>query len=167
MKETLDRTHHAARMIAAHPSATISALLSLLIFGITDAKAVKPDDLPRVACSELHFSAAFLAKYPAAPAACLEARVKDGKRYAKFNAKVYISDPAFMTVELLDVAGNSVTTFSFKPSPHTRFLKDGKAVKYTAFRRGETLTIWVPEDRLGVYALPDSTAEAWSVLPPR
>jgi hypothetical protein len=53
-----------------------------------------------------------------ATAACLDVRVKDSTRYAKFQAKVYISDPEFMTVELLDVAGNPVTTFSFKPSPH-------------------------------------------------
>jgi hypothetical protein len=55
------------------------------------ANAVDPETLTKVPCSELHFSKAFLAKYPQAPNACIEGRQdKSGARYAKFNAKVYL-----------------------------------------------------------------------------
>jgi hypothetical protein len=72
-----------------------------------------------------------------------------------------------MTVELLDVAGNPMTTFSFKPSPQARVHINGKEVKYTDLKPGETLTIWVAETRLAVYSIPSGSAEAWTVLPPR
>ncbi len=52
---------------------------------------VDPNDLPQVACSDLKWGAAFVKKYPKAPQACIEGRVYQGKRYAKFDAKVYIS----------------------------------------------------------------------------
>ena len=45
------------------------------------------DKLEKVACSDLKYSSEFLAKYPTAPAACLEGRVHEGKRYGKFRRK--------------------------------------------------------------------------------
>jgi len=94
----------------------LSALALPLSTGI--ARTIpNPDELPQVACSDMRFSAAFLAKYPKAPAACQDAREYKGERYAKFEAKVYLIDPAFTTVQLLNVAGDMVTTFSLKPGP--------------------------------------------------
>ena len=55
-------------------------------------KSLDPATLPKVGCSALRFGAAFLEKYPTAPAACLEARDNHGQRYGKFAAKVYISE---------------------------------------------------------------------------
>ncbi len=80
------------------------AALALPLMISTAFAAIDPDKLPQVACSDLEFSKAFLAKYPKAPAACQDARVYKGQRYAKFVAKVYISSPQFMTVELLDTS---------------------------------------------------------------
>src|SRR5271170_4366172 len=79
--------------------------------------AINPDKLPQVQCSDMKFGAAFLAKYPQAPAACQQGVIYNGHRYAKFVAQVYISSPQFMTVQLLNAAGATVTTFSFKPAP--------------------------------------------------
>src|SRR5450759_5882357 len=66
--------------------------------------AVNPDKLPQVPCSDVKFSAAFLAKWPKAPAACQDARVYKGVTYAKFQLKVYISSPQFMTFNILDLS---------------------------------------------------------------
>ncbi len=148
---------------------TLCAVVALpLSFGVAHAaKPVDPETLPKVECSALKFGAAFLAKYPKAPAACLEGREYKGKRYAKFEAKVYISDPEFMTVQLLNAAGDMVTAFSFKPAPNQHVKVEGKDKDFHHVAVGDKLTFWVPEDRMTAEALPGSTKDSWAVLPPR
>jgi hypothetical protein len=143
----------------------LTALALPLSIG-TALAAINPDTLPQVACSDLKFSAAFLAKYPKAPAACLDARVYHGHRYAKFEVKVYISSPQFMTVEMLDASGATVTTFSFKPAPGQGVHVNGQLRKFSDMAVGEKLTVWVSEKRLTAMELPGSTANSWAVLPP-
>jgi hypothetical protein len=130
------------------------------------AKPVDPAKLAKVECADLTFSKTFLDKYPDAPAACREARVHNGKRYAKFEAEVYISDPEFMTVNLLNAAGKRVTTFSFKPGPTQMIKINGKDTKFHDLRVGEKITFWVSEDRMTASELPGSTEGSWAVLPP-
>jgi len=144
----------------------LSALALPASITAAHAATVDPDKLPQVACSQLKFSAAFLAKFPRAPAACLDGRVYNGMRYAKFQAKVYISDPQFMTVQMLDASGATVTTFSFKPGPDQGVHVNGKLEKFHDMSVGEMLTVWVSEKRLTAFELPGSTASSWTLLPP-
>ncbi len=128
--------------------------------------AVNPDKLPQVSCADIKFSAAFLAKYPKAPQACLDGRQYKGVTYAKFTAKVYISSPQFMTVQMLDASGATVTTFSFKPGPNQGVHVNGQLRKFSDMQVGDTLTIWVSQNRLAAMELPGSTANKWALLPP-
>ena len=147
----------------------VASLLLGVTFSLsvgTSFAAIDPDKLPQVPCSSLHFSAAFLAKYPKAPDACQDARVYKGKRYAKFEAKVYISSPQFMTIQMLDSTGATVTTFSFKPAPDQGVHMNGQLRKFHDMAVGEKLTIWVSETRLAALDLPGSTTESWALLPP-
>lgn len=130
------------------------------------AKQVDPDKLPKVNCSDLHFSKAFLDKYPKAPEACIEAREYKGQRYAKFTAKVYLNSADRTTVSLLNTAGEAVTTFSIKPKPGAAVNINGKKVKFSELATGEKLSFWVPETRMLAEELPGSTAQAWTVVPP-
>jgi hypothetical protein len=143
----------------------LAALVLPLTIGTAFA-AVDPEKLPQVPCSQMQFGEAFLAKYPKAPLACQDARVYKGQRYAKFVTKVYISSPQFMTVELLDAAGATVTTFSFKPAPGQGVHVNGQLRQFHDMSVGEKLTIWVSEKRLDAMELPGSTAQRWAVLPP-
>jgi hypothetical protein len=143
----------------------LAALALPLSIGVSFA-AIDPNKLPQVPCSSLQFGAAFLAKYPKAPEACQDARVYKGERYAKFEAKVYISSPQFMTVEMLDSSGATVTTFSFKPAPGQGVHVNGRVRKFSDMAVGEKLTIWVSEKRLEARDLPSSTTHSWSLLPP-
>jgi hypothetical protein len=147
----------------------VTKLLIALTFPLsigTSFAAIDPDKLPQVPCSSLHFGAAFLAKYPKAPEACQDARVYKGKRYAKFEAKVYISSPEFMTIQMLDSSGATVTTFSFKPGPDQGVHMNGQLRKFHDMAVGEKLTIWVSEKRMTASELPGSTAQSWALLPP-
>jgi len=130
------------------------------------AKPVDPESLPKVDCAAFKFSPAFLEKYPQAPQACLEGREKDGVRYAKFSAKVYLNSPDRTTVQLLNAAGDSLTTFSIRPKPGAGIMINGKKVKFTEISPGEVITFWVPESRMEVQAMPTSTSDHWTVLPP-
>ncbi len=121
----------------------------------------------QIACTEMKYSSEFLAKYPDAPAACLEARDRDGKRYAKFNARVFLNSADRTTVELLNVRGDRLSTFSFKPAPDAGVHINGEKVKFTDLKKGETISFWVSEDRLTASELPGSSEESWAVLPPQ
>lgn len=143
----------------------LSALTLPLSIGVAHA-LVDPDELPQVSCNDLRFSHAFLAKFPEAPQACQDGRVYEGKRYAKFVAKVYISDPAFMTIQMLNAAGDTVTTFSFKPGPDQHVLVNGREKAFHDLAVGEKITLWISEKRLEAQELPGSTEAHWAVLPP-
>jgi len=121
----------------------------------------------QIACSEMKYSSEFLAKYPQAPAACLEARDHDGKRYAKFGARVFLNSADRTTVELLNVKGDPLTTFSFKPAAEAGVSINGKKTKFTDLKKGEKISFWVSEDRMTASELPGSTEESWAVLPPQ
>lgn len=143
------------------------ALSVPLSLAAAETKPIDTAKLPKVACSDLKFSKEFLDKYPMAPAACVEAREYKGSRYAKFVAKVYISDPEFMTVQLLNPKGDTLSTFSFKPAPTSHITIDGKDRDFHSLKVGEKLTFWVAETRLQASNLPESTEDSWAVLPPR
>ncbi len=131
------------------------------------APQVDPNKLPMVECTAIKYSAAFLDKYPNVPAACLEARVYKGTTYAKLKAKVYINNlPDFVTLQLLNVAGTMVTTFSVKPKPGTVVYVNGKQTKPEDLKVGQEITLWVPEGRMEADALPGATEQAWNVIPP-
>lgn len=144
------------------------SVLSLpLAFGaqLANAQKVDPDKLPKVSCSDLTFSQDFLSKYPKAPAGCQEARVYKGKRYAKFNGKVYLKDPSFMTVQIFNVAGDPLDTVSFKPSTVATVIINGKRVKLTDLNVGDPVSFWISETRFAFYTSPGKGASQG--LPPR
>lgn len=148
----------------------IGGALGLLLSGCgsttASSKPVDPAKLAKVDCSELKFSAEFLAKYPEAPKACIEAREYKGTRYAKFNARVYLNSADRTTVTLLSPAGENLTTFSFRPNPTAAIRINGKPTKFTDLRQGEQISFWVSENRMTASELPESTDESWAVLPP-
>ncbi|MDP9197657.1 MAG: hypothetical protein M3O07_00380 [Pseudomonadota bacterium] len=147
-------------------AALCALVLPLSIGAAQAAKPVDPSSLPKVECSALKFSEAFLSKYPKAPEACLEARDLNGKRYAKFDAKVYITGPDITTVTLVNAEGDSLDTFSLKPGPDQKIKINGKDTKFSELRVGEKITFWVSEDRMEASELPGSSESSWAVLPP-
>jgi hypothetical protein len=126
-----------------------------------------PSSLPKVSCSEFHYSASFLQRYPKAPAACVDGRVYKGVKYAQFNAKVYLASPEFITVELLNVAGDTTSTFSFKPPAGAPVTVNGKVEKFSDLQPGDKITFWVTEKGLSAKSQPASTEHSWRVLPPQ
>jgi hypothetical protein len=125
-----------------------------------------PDKLQQVPCSAFKFSAAILEKYPSAPASCLGGVVYKGEKYAKFNGKVFLPMTDRITLEILNTAGQTTDTFSYKPAPTQVVMVNGKAEQYKDLRKGEIITFWIPESRLDVKETPASTHNSWTVTPP-
>ena len=149
-----------------HGALAVTALAVPLAIGTAVANEAAASGA-KIACSEVKYSAEFLKKYPDAPAACIEAVEKDGKRYAKFQARVYLNSADRTTVELLNTRGDRLSTFSFKPGPDAAVDIDGKKTKFTDLKKGEKISFYVSEDRLAASELPGSTEESWAVLPPQ
>jgi len=134
-----------------------------------DAPFSDPSSLPKVSCDDIQYSEAFLQRYPKAPASCIEARIYNGEKWAKFKAKVYLVKlPDFITVEMLDVAGTPVETFSLKPDPKDKIVLDaGRSMSFSEDKAGDVITFWKSEKRLDAKAMPTSTTASWLVLPPQ
>jgi hypothetical protein len=145
----------------------LSAALALPLYSGLAHAVVDPDKLPQVACSDIKFSAAFLAKWPKAPMACQDGRTYKGMTYAKFVAKVYIQSlPQFITFNFLDASGNVVMTASAKPGPHQHIMVNGQKREFKDLQVGDSITIWVSEKRTDAASLPGSTESKWALLPP-
>ena len=144
----------------------LTAMALPLSIPTANALTVDPDKLPQVSCNDVKYSAAFLAKWPKAPAACQDARVYKGVTYAKFQAKVYISSPEFMTFNFLNAAGDTITTASMKPGPNDGVHMNGRLEKFHDMTVGEVITFWVSEKRMDAQEMPGSTAHKWALFPP-
>ena len=143
-------------------SALVALALSAPLTGVW-ADTPDPDSLPKVSCSDFKYSEAFLAKYPKAPAACLEGRTYKGVNYAKFNAKVTKVTPSGVTLQLLNVTGTPITPLTIKPADQKAYiLVEGKQTRSTDLNQGDSVTFWVPQSRMEVHALPAQSH--WIVL---
>ena len=134
----------------------VSALALPVAIGAqqANAQAVGTDTGTVIPCSSLTFSQSFLAKYPDAPAACIEARTYHGKKYAKFDGKVYIMSGDSMTVQVNNVAGNVLTAVTVKPNATATLMVNGKAEKFSDLKVGDPISIWISQDRWNFYSSP-------------
>jgi ribosomal 50S subunit-recycling heat shock protein len=132
-----------------------------------NALVTDPDSLPKISCDKFTYSAALLKRYPKAPAGCQEGHVApNGTKYAKFQAKVYLNGPDRTTVNMLNVAGDPISTFSFKGEAGGKVSVNGKVENISDLKPGEVITFWIPEKRLEAHSLPSNTDKSWRVLPP-
>ena len=124
-----------------------------------------PNSLPKVSCSDFKYSSAFLAKYPKAPAGCLEGRTYKGINYAKFNGKVTKVSSNSVTMDVLNSVGTPITPLTIQPADQKAFIVvNGKQTKISDLNQGDAVTFWVPQSRLEVNPLPSATSSHWNVL---
>jgi hypothetical protein len=116
------------------------------------------DEPAKMSCLDgIVFSQEFLQKYPNAPRACREVVVKDGKKYARFDATVVDVKKDAVTADFMDTYNQKVTTVTFTTTPDARVQMEGNEVKVSDLKTGDTLSFWVPESRAGFYAAPGAS----------
>src|SRR5690242_10799212 len=108
------------------------------------------DESAKMSCQKgIVFSQEFLKKYPNAAKACREVIVKDGKKYARFDATVVDVKADAVTADFMDSYNQKVTTVTFTTTPDARVQMEGNEVKVSDLKAGDTLSFWVPESRAG------------------
>jgi hypothetical protein len=113
---------------------------------------------PKLNCvNDITYSPQFLQNYPNAPAACREVIIKDGQKWARFEAEVVKVKGQDVTAHVLDAYENSIATVTFKASSDARLTVDGSPTKYSSLQSGQKLTFWVPNAAAGFYAAPVAT----------
>jgi hypothetical protein len=144
-------------------TALVVFALSASLTDVWAADTPDPSSLPKVSCTDFKYSEAFLAKYPKAPAGCLEGRTYKGVNYAKFNAKVTKVSSSGVALQLLNTAGDPITPLTIKPADQKAFiLVNGKQTQVTDLNEGDSVTFWVPQSRMQVDAIPSQSH--WIVL---
>ena len=145
-------------------SVFVALALSAPLSGVC-ADTPDPNSLPKVSCSGFKYSEEFLAKYPKAPAACVEGRTYKGVNYAKINGKVTKVSSSGVTVDVVDVAGSPVTPLIIKPTDkEASVLVNGQQTRMTDLNPGDSITFWMPQSRMEAHALPAQTTSHWIVL---
>src|SRR5512147_2231021 len=71
-------------------------------------------------CADMQWNAELLKSFPRAAVVCQEVTLRDGKRVARFNAKVTAVAPDAVTVRFLTPAGNEEREMTIKPSAKSR-----------------------------------------------
>jgi hypothetical protein len=112
------------------------------------AEPAKDTGVPNNPCSALHWNAKFLQTFPRAALACQDVQVKDGVKYARFDARVAKVNPDNVEVEVLNVARTVVGTAGWHVSPDQDMEIGGKVAKAKDLKRGDELSIWVAETAL-------------------
>jgi len=103
------------------------------------------------------FSHEFLDKYPNAGAACREVKVENGERWARFDAHVARVRRNRVTANFVDRSDRSFGTITFDAAPDARVYMNGRPMRYALLKRGDKLSFWMPESRVGFYAEPGAS----------
>lgn len=140
-------------------AATVAACMTGL--GASTAMAEPPAG---PACADIQWNAELLKSFPRAAVVCQKVVVRNGKKFARFSAKVTDVTPEAVKVRFLTSAGNEERELSLRPGPKSRVEIKGKKVEYASLRKNDVLTFLVPESQLGVISDPDDTAASTIVL---
>lgn len=110
---------------------------------------------PKLSCiKDVVYSQEFLAHYPKAGAACREVVQKNGEKWVRFDADVVRVRRNRVTADFIDKFGHSVGMLTIEASPDARVLVNGRKMRYSTLGRGDKLSFWMPESRVGFYAAP-------------
>lgn len=132
---------------ATHPSSEAAPGHSALEEGQTSRSCI----------SNITFSQEFLSRYPRAGGACREVKVENGEKWARFDADVVRVRRNRITANFVDRADRSLGTITFDASPDARVEVNGRPERFSSLKRGDKLSFWMPESRVGFYAEPGAS----------
>jgi hypothetical protein len=134
------------RLIAA------AVISSATLLGVATAAA--PDQAVSAKCADIRWNAALLKKYPSAPAGCQEIVVKDGKKFARFDATVVAINPDGVSVRFVDAYGNPGRVIKIQAGKDARVDIAGEKVEYDKLKKDQKMSFYIPEATLGVISDP-------------
>ncbi|HZF14306.1 MAG TPA: hypothetical protein VE046_00030 [Steroidobacteraceae bacterium] len=140
---------------------TAAAAVLAIVAALGATAAVSADEpAAKLKCSDILWNGELLAKYPKAPAACQEVAVRDGKKYARFTANVTSVSADTVKLKFTNVVGMEGRELSVKPKAGAMVTIEGKKIAFAKLQRGDVLTFWIAENRVGVISDPADTVES-------
>ena len=141
---------------------TIAAVLALAVGGSAYAQSSSVDKSFTASgatnCAEIVWSPETLAKYPKIAVACKEVMQRDGKTYVKFEGEIKKVSKGGEQVAVSFKEGADPITLT--PRAGASVYIDGKKTPVSKLRPGDSLTFYVPEDRLTANTYADNSATA-------
>ena len=142
----------------ARMSVMLVALIATPFVALAADPANSAADEPKLSCiKDIVYSQEFLARYPKAGAACREVVMKNGMKWARFDADVVEVKGKEVTANFLDSFNQPLSKVTFVASPDARLIVEGKEAKFSSLNKGDTLSFWMPESRVGFYAEPGAS----------
>lgn len=129
-------------------------VLALAAIPFVAFSADEPKEEALSCVKDVNYSHEFMERYPNAAPACREVVVKDGQKWVHFITKVKSVKKGEITVDVLNVRGDSLQAVTIAPAADAKLKVGGKDTKYSSLRPGDTLDLWMPESRLGFYSEP-------------
>jgi hypothetical protein len=105
-------------------------------------------------CAGIKWGLQFLHRYPGAAAACQTVETKDGIRYAQFKGKVVGMTPQSVTVAIENVAGTPRANIEWLTEADEDMMINDKEAKVADLKKGDMLTFWVQEGKMGASMRP-------------
>jgi hypothetical protein len=132
---------------------------------LLSAATVTAADTPASSkCSDIKWNADLLKKYPNAPAGCQDIVVKDGMKFARFDATVIAVHPDGVSVRFVDPYGNPGRVMKIQPGKDATVDVAGEKVAYAKLKKDQKMTFYIPESTLGVISDPTDSASSTIVV---
>lgn len=126
----------------------IAVLVLMPLIGVAE-------DQPKLSCvKDITYSKEFLARYPKAGAACREVVMKNGEKWARFDADVVKVQGNAVTATFKGAADESLDSLTITAASDMHVSVDGQDTKLSSLQPGDKLSFWVPESRMAFYATP-------------
>jgi hypothetical protein len=109
-------------------------------------------------CAGIQWSHKVLAQYPKAPAGCQTVETKNGVKYAVYKGKVVTLGADSVTANIVNVADTPVAAIAWQTSADEPLMINDKEGKVGDLKKGDTLTLYVPEKTFTVEMHPGSRA---------
>ncbi len=127
-----------------------AACLAVLV---TSGVAVAKD----YGCDEVNWGADVLKVFPNASKGCHSVMMKNNQPYAKYVAEVQSASSTEVVLHMLDTKDKAYSKLVIAPKEGAHVAVDGKDTKVKDLKKGDRVSFYIPHDRWGLYADPDST----------
>ncbi len=127
-----------------------AACLAVLV---TSGVAVAKD----YGCDEVNWGEEVVKAFPNASKGCHSVMMKNDQPYAKYVAEVQSASSTEVVLHMLDTKDKAISKLVIAPKEGAHVTVDGKDTKVKDLKKGDRVSFYIPHDRWGLYADPDST----------
>jgi hypothetical protein len=148
---------------------SVAAIVAAATMGsAAPAFAADPPKALGPTCNTITYDQEFLKAYPRAPAACQEVVESNGKRAARYTAKVVKVQKDHVQLHFMNSMGSVIDppmTLTLLPQAGQTLQINGKPVAYDKLAKGDKVDFWIPEKQLGIITDPNKSAVTTIVVP--